>query len=270
MSAENIKIIRENIGRAKGCLKRDKFIPSIAAAIRAFKSRDGLKLIGKDKYEIEFMLVEYCDEFSKHVKILQILDKMKIRRKPFVAYQPGLEQAIAGRLDIVKTRLEDMEREAEERAVSAKEQQKKRLLREGQDLLNKGEFPRGKAYLRRAVDDFGGEPGLMTDVGRRLVAAELFTEAKDILKQSVANFPNDHKAYQYLVAAYKGLGEYDNAEDVYLAALKQFGNHPVTCLNLSKLYLEQRKRDKAYDYAKMALQADPSLAEAQEVMRKAG
>lgn len=120
------------------------------------------------------------------------------------------------------------------------------------------------------VDEFGHEPGVLADIAARLLDKDLLPEAADILAQARAADPRDPAIYTMAIQAYQGLGEMAKAEAVYLAAIRQFGGHPQTYLNLARHYMTWRKRDKAYEFARKALDADPALAEAREIMRRTG
>ncbi|NJB69390.1 tetratricopeptide (TPR) repeat protein [Desulfobaculum xiamenense] len=259
--------VKRNIARASNHLNKNDFLKAVDAARTAFALVPACTtVVGQQKIELRFMLEEFCDKFSNTPGILLILSRMKMRARPYLKFVNGNHEMIASRLEIFGTRLEDMEREKVERHELQRDARRKELLDKGQQCLDSGETPRGKAYLRRVAEEFGDEPGVVTDVGKRMLAAELFPEAAEILEESRSRFPGDSEAYQHCVHAYLGMGEFAKAEAVYKDALRQFGNHPITLLNLSKLYLAWRKRDEAYDYARRALEADPSLDEARAIM----
>ncbi|WP_462327697.1 tetratricopeptide repeat protein [Desulfobaculum sp.] len=260
--------VRRNIARASHALQKEDYTKAIAAAKTAFQTVPKCRnLYGQQKIELKFMLEDFCGTFSTNPGILDILAKMHMRVRPYIKYD-GNPALIVNRLDILQTRIEDLEREKEEQTRAAMDQKRQEYLAHAEEYFRTGETPRAKSYLRRVVDEYGDTPGVITDVGKRMLDAELFVEAAEVLEESRARFPGDAAAYQHCVNAYLGMQEYSKAETVYKDALRQFGNHPRTLLNLSKLYLAWRKRDDAYEYARRALEADPGLDEARKIMEK--
>jgi len=262
---------KRNLGRANVFLRRQEYLKAVEAAQKAF----GLKalcgsLIGKQKIELEFLFLDFCDKFNNDPGIINFLDSIKIRFRPFLAYKPGQEQQMVTKLNIVGERMIAKERERTKRKELEAANKKRDLLDKGQQSLDKGEFPRGKSYLRRVADEYGHEPGVLTDIAARLIDKDILLEAAEILDTARKKHPKDHTAYSLSIKAYLGLGDLPKAEGVYKAAISQFGGHPQTYLNLSKLYLRWRKRDKAFAFAKLALEADPELMEARDIMRSTG
>lgn len=263
--------VKRNFARAGGYLRRNEFTKAAQAACSAFRLKGKCgPLFGQQKHELEFMCVEFCDAFSAHPGVIAFLDSIKIRTRPFVTYKPGTEAQIITKLDIVCERMVAKEREQREQQHNKLLTRKIDWLRKGQQCLDNGELPRGRSYLKRVADEFEYEPGLLADLAERLAAKELFTEAAEMLARAMELHPKDHKAYALAVRCAMELQEWRRAEEVYMEAIKQFGGHPRTYLNLSKLYVQWRKRDKAFEYAKRALDADPALEEAREIMNSSG
>lgn len=52
----------------------------------------------------------------------------------------------------------------------------------------------------------------------------------------------------------------------YTRALKQFGTHPRTLVNMARMYLAWRKRDEAWTHIQRALQLAPGDAEAKALL----
>jgi len=107
-------------------------------------------------------------------------------------------------------------------------------------------------------------------IGEMFAAAGLLLEAAEMFKLALEKFPDDGEAWRLAIDAYDSLGEFRKAEMLYLEALKVFGAHPLTYLNMAKFYYKWRKKDAAYEYAQRALGLDPNLAEALEIREKIG
>jgi tetratricopeptide (TPR) repeat protein len=263
--------VKRNLARANGYLRRKEYRKAVQAAAVAFSAKpDCAQLVGQHKHELEFLCIEFCDNFNTNPGVIAFMHGIKIRARPFLAYAPGGEDMVRTKLEIVEERMDAKEREREARRLAALAEKKATWMERGQRALDEGNYPRGKAWLRRVVDDFGHEPGVLADIGSRLLDKDLLPEAADILARARGADPRDHTVYTLAIRAYQGLGEMGKAEEVYLAAIRQFGGHPLTYLNLARHYMAWRKRDKAYEYARKALEADPGLDEAREIVRRTG
>jgi tetratricopeptide (TPR) repeat protein len=124
--------------------------------------------------------------------------------------------------------------------------------------------------LRRCAEAFGNDPGLLVDIAQRLYKAKLLREAAEFGVKAMEKFGADPKGYSIAVRAFMAMREYEQAEKVFRAVLRRFGAHPRTYQSMAKMYLDWRKFDDAYDYAKQALEADPTLKDAKAIMEKVG
>lgn len=261
--------IKRNIARATNYLNKQEYGKAINAALIAFAHvKDCSNVYGQQRIEMRFILKEFCDKFNTTPGILLILSKLKINAQPFLKYQKGKELQLAKRLYMLGTLLEKLEKNRQKKKKMAVQQRKRLLIGKGQEYLNKGESPRGKAYLRRAAYEFRKEPAVVIDISKRLLKAKFYQEAAEIMEECRLHFPKESKLYRLIVYAYVSMHEFKKAEQVYLDALRQFGSHPMTLLNMSKLYLYWNKRDKAFEYARRALDAAPNLEEARRIMEK--
>lgn len=265
-----IKIFREATARARSSLRKDRIACAIGFAATALETLLSNRFIGKEKFEAEVYLRELMNDLNRHGLVRDYFHAKKQFATPHIPYKTGNEDRLLKRLRDLEGEFlaqAEVRREAEAAERAA---EKARLLDRGQKLLDQGQAPRAKGFLRRVVEGYGDEPGVAGDVGRRMFEAGLFFEAAEILEQAVERFPTDSAAHALAIRAYVKLQEYGKAESLFLKALRNFGAHPRTHLNMSRLYLEWRKYDKAYDYAKMAFEKDPGLAEAKEIMTAAG
>ncbi len=264
------KAIKENVARAKGYLRGGRFRKAMDAALAALAIRLKAKLFGQERLEADFQLAEFCDEFSAHPRVLEFLASIKFKTRPFLRYDRNQAEAIQGRLEILRRRWEEKLEEERQASLRRAKEEKRIWLNAAAACLASGELPKGKVYLRRVAEKYGNEPGTLVEVGKRMLGAGLFSEAAEILTGAMKADPADAELYRLLVDAYMGLGEYPQAEAVYLAAIKQFGAHPRTYLNMCELYKVWRKREKIFEYAQRALSIDPDLAEAKDLLAKYG
>jgi len=263
--------LKRDIARAKGSLRKKDFLKAIKEAKRAFQARaDCEGLVGQKRIEVDFMLQEFCQVFSSNHGILQLLEQFRLRHKPFIEYARGQSDKVISKLDILTTRLADYHDECEQAKQALIAEDKEKWVRKGRECLERGELPLGRSCLRRAADDYGQEEGLLVSLAELLMAKDLAADAAEFLERARYLFPMDHRAYSMGVKAHMVQGEWEKAEAIYLKALKTFGNHAITLLNIAKLYVKWNKRDKAWEYARMALEQDPELAEAREIMKRTG
>lgn len=260
--------IKADISRAKNYLRKDTFLKSFDAALVALLNKAVNPSLGRERVEVELLFVEYCDELSNHPRIREFLSAIGVRADPFMSYRAGEEKKLAARLNGLKAKMLERQAESERKRSLAREEEKRSWLASGKECLASGQFPKGKVYLKRLVDKYGREPDIIPEVCELLLGAGLPIDASEMLEVGIQAFPADSRFYKLLVQAYADQGEFAKAEKIYLDGLKQFGAHPLTLLNISRFYLTWRKRDDAYDFARRALDLDPGLEEAREIMRK--
>ncbi len=260
--------IRENISRARGYLRRDEFFRCIEAANDALMLKANNAALGTGRSEVDLLFAEMCDDFSRHPKVLAFLEGIGVAAAPFLRYKPGDELLLIKKLTAFRIKMEDVEQRAKERAAKRRALQKAEWLQAGQELLRQKNYPKGKVYLRRVAESFGDEAGVIRDVGRLFFDAGLHVEAAEMFALAMANFPTDEQAWRLAIDTYDTLGEFKKAEALYLDAVKAFGGHPLTFLNIAKFYLKWHRKDDAFDYAQRALDMDPSLTEALEIREK--
>jgi len=240
-------------------------VGSLECILRGLEVKRQESFLVQDRVAMERQLGEYCKELSGHAKVLAFLGSLGGGRAPFVTYAARLEQPLAERFVALRNRMAAQARDAQRQWLKAREAEKLELLEMGRKWVQAGDAPRARAYLNRLAGQFPDEPEALMAAGRILVEAQLPLDAAAFFDLVRAQHPAMGEAYSLAAQIYVEAMEYAKAEAVYLAALKQFGLHPRTLLNTSKLYLAWNKREKAYQYARRALDADPSLREAKEI-----
>lgn len=260
--------VPQHIARARAAMKRGEALKAVTSLLNALDLFEPKKVIGKAKYETEIMIMEVLDELNRNAKVQEFLAKIDKKGKVSrVLYTPGQEAELYGALIVLRKVLQEEEEADEMNLAENREERRDQLWTKGTELLEKGEVPRGKAILRRLAEEFGEEPGVNAKIGAALVNAKLAPEATEYLEAAIRQAPSDHKSYGLLVRSYTELRAYEDAERVYLAALKRFGQHYKTLINLATLYKLWNKREKAYDVARMALREAPDNKEAQALLK---
>jgi len=265
---QKAKTIQEHISRAKGYLRRGDIIKSTDAACTAYALNKNVKLMGKDKIETHYALEEYCIEFSAHSGVLDFLESVNVTVKPIISFVPGKEDLIIERLGLIKKGLVKIEEAQENKVKEKREARKKHLFGTGRDLFESKNYPKGRSFLRKAAEDYPEDAQMLMDIARLFMKHDFPADAYEILAQTIELHPTLAAAYSMGTKALLAEERYEEAEKLYLAAMKQFGKHPNTLLNMSRMYLLWNKKDKAFERAKEALDADPSLEEAREIVEK--
>ena len=263
------KLVKENLARAKAYLTRDETIRSLEAAIIALKEYENITIVGNNKFVTEVGIQEYVADVNRHSDIRNFFISRRITKEPFVVYKPGQEKLLAERLHSILSGMSNEQVEFEEKEKVRLQQERNNLLKRGLELLyTQGDEAKGRAVLRRYLEMYGEEQGVISQIADHFLKAKLPFEAASLYEEAIKKFPNDPKGYVGAISAYTELGEKEKTEKTYLTIIKTFGAHPKTFLNFAKFYLSWNKRDKAYDYALRAFQADSSLTEAKSIMDK--
>lgn len=259
-------MVTQNIARARGYLRRNDVLRALETLAIAAEIFDPKKVVGKARYETEIHLAECVDELSKHPTISAFLKTLSKGAAPSIVYVAGQESKLAGTLRVIHKVLKDQEDEISMIEGDTSEMRRDSMWEKGTRCLAEGQTPKGKSILRRMGEEFGDEEGVLTRIGEALINSNCLFESAELLEEALEKFPKDHKAYSLLIKSYTELREYEKAELLYIKALKQFGQHPLTVLNLAKMYRQWNKRDKAFETAMTAKRLDPSNPEAQELL----
>ena len=257
--------VSQNIARAKSLIKRHELQRALDCLITALENFTPGSLIGKARYEMEVNIRQCIADINLNPEISKLLTELTRSPKPVIAYAPGGEAALLTVLGVLRKALKNMEQVEKQGAQHALTQRKTALLENAQRLLAGGEDARAKLELRKLAAEFGKEPGILTHIGSIFVEADMPADAAEFLELAVESFPKDGQNYGTLVDCYMGMREYEKAETVYLKALKQFGPHPRTLVNLAKVYKLLNKRQKTAEMARRALALEPGNAEAKAI-----
>ncbi|HML62997.1 tetratricopeptide repeat protein [Solidesulfovibrio sp.] len=262
------RTIRENISRARGYLRRDELFRCIESANDALVLKSTGAALGMGRSEVDLLFSEMCDEFSRHPRVVAFLEGIGVTGGQFLRYKPGDETLLIKKLTAFRIKMEELEQREKDLADARHSRQREEWLQLGREHLRQKSYPKGKVYLRRVAETYGEEPDVLREVGTLFLEAGLLTEATEMFAAAIERFPSDQQAWRLAIDAADGLGEFKKAEALYLDAVKVFGGHPMTFLNIAKFYMKWNRKDDAYDYAIRALDQDPNLAEAIEIRNK--
>lgn len=260
--------VRQYFARSKSLLKRNETLRALDALISGLDLYDPSKLLVKARFETEVLIQESVIDIGRQPNVRNFFEQIARSSKMTVSYTPGEEAKLRATLEILRKGLQNMEEEKAAVEHEKHDHRRQSLQEKGLNYLKAGDAARGKSALRIVADEFGDEPGVLTQVGLWLQEANLQFDALEFLEQAIEQFPKEYKAYGAATAIYTDLREFDKAEAVYLKALKAFGKHPRTLLNLAKIYVSWNKKGQAFEAAQEAYKLDPTLAEAKEIVDK--
>ena len=257
--------VSQNIARAKSLINRRELVRALDCLTVALENFTPLSLISKARHEVEVHIRQCVADINLNPKVRKLLTELTHAPASSISYKPGEEASLLTVLGVLRKALENMEVADKQGAQHVLKQRKAELIEKGQSLLARGEGVKAKVELRKLATDFGKEPGILAQIGSMFVEAKLPADAAEFLEFAIEAFPKDGQVYGTLVDCYMGMKEYEKAEAVYKKALKQFGPHPRTLVNLAKVYRLLNKRQKAAEMAQRALFMDPGNAEAKAI-----
>jgi len=258
--------VSQNVARAKSLIQRQELVRALECLLNALDNFDPRNLIGKARYEVEINLRQCITAINLNPKICGLLTELTRSSKSSIPYTPGEEAALRTVLSVLRKALENQAEAEKQGAQHALKQRKADLLANAEGLLAGGEGVKAKIELRKLAAEFGKEPGILAQIGTMLVQADMPADGAEFLELAVEAFPKDGPIYAALVDCYTGMLEYEKVEAVYLKALRQFGAHPRTLVNLAKIYKQLNKRQKAAEMAQRALTMEPGNVEAKAIV----
>ena len=272
-AADNARRLKLEIQRAKSYLGRYDVAKSIDIMLGVLRAKAELPVIGTDKYDLDMLLSDYCADFNKNPRVLEFLETVGYSKPQYLLHAPhgvGRDVPLLNKLAAYRRRVSEREMAQRQQVQQERMAKCEALISQGMELLSAKEFPKGRVALKKAAEQFFREPGVLTRVGTAMLQAGFPKDASEILKKALELYPKDQSVYRLLIEAYNAMGKPDSVEGVYLAAVKQFGPHPTTYLNMSKFFQQQRKREQSLDYARRAYDLDPTLEEAKFIMDNYG
>ena len=135
-----------------------------------------------------------------------------------LSYKKGQEKELAACLTRMADVLESILGKAEVEARRKRLAELDELVLAGQAELDNKQPLEARKFFRRAMDTFGDEPGLLVDLGNRLMLAGLPAEASEYFQKSIETAPTDQRAYAFLAQCLDAVGEGVKAEEVLTAS----------------------------------------------------
>lgn len=260
--------VSQNLARVKSLVARGEPVRAIDALLAAIHTYEDAQVVGRARSGVEFAIQECVDICNNQPQIRKLIRELSRSDKAFIAYAPGEEAKLAGVLRLVRKALDEAEAAKERAAEEEHRLHRESIFTDARAAFQAGEAPKGRALLRRVAEESGAVKGVLEAVADALIEAGFMPDSLPYLEQTVEAFPRESSAYAKLASGYMTLREFEKAEKLYRHAIKEFGAHPKTLLNLGKVYVAWNKRDKAFEVLQQAARLAPEDAEIKELFAK--
>ncbi|MFY7899807.1 MAG: tetratricopeptide repeat protein [Chitinophagaceae bacterium] len=127
-------------------------------------------------------------------------------------------------------------------------------------LMQQGDFDKAAVAFTSAIKQLPNNNDIAKDYVYLLCLQKDYVQAIAIGKRIVEQPDADEQAYQVLGIAYKGKGEYANAEDLYLKALKKFTNSGLLYNEYGELMALWNNLPNAIVKWEAGIEADPNYS----------
>lgn len=266
--ADPLKAIRENIARVKGYTRRGESLRALDLLADTLLDYIRYTIVGNSRFELEISFNEALTEVSRLPDVLPRLPRGANNQQEALRFVRDKEAIMATKIWSITKSIRDEAEKAERLQEQQIEERRANLINAGQICLERGDTVRARVNFTRCADEFGHEPGLITELATRFKKFELYQEAADMFNRAVEAFPRESANYTQLIDCLLRLQEFAKVEKVYGQVARQFGLHPRTLYNMARFYVMWRKKDHAAEAAYRALKIDPNFAEARALLNK--
>lgn len=245
------KNVREQIARSKFYLQRKDVLRSLRVLAQGLDLLVGSQIFGRERIEISILMEEAVRLLGEHEAIKRAVPAG-------LSYKKGQERELSASLTRMADVLERLLGKAQVEERRKRMAELDELVLAGQAELDKKEPLEARKFFRRAMETFGDEPGLLVDLGNRLMLAGLVSEAMEYFQKSIEAVPTDIRAYMFYIQCLEALGEGQKAEEAIKATLRRFGPNEDLSVRLAKAALQRRDWKEALSNAQAALEINPT------------
>ena len=261
MAVTSSKTIKEDLARSKACVQRDDALKALRFLCKALEGLLQSQIFGREKFEVSIVIGETLQDVMK-------LGTFKRLFPSGIAYERGQEKTLYNTLRKLYARLEAAIEKARVERTRKKLEDLDETIIAAQEALKRNEPLEARKLFRKAAEENPEQPGLLSDIGSRLVMAGMLQESLEYLKRAAEVDPNDGRAVSFLIMAYEGMAELDKAEEIVRDTLRRAGGNETLQLKLAKFCLQKREWNEAYNLAKAILAANPANAEAAKIVKQ--
>ncbi len=257
--AVNIANVRQGLRQVQTNLKQGQSAPAIQA-IQNGLSAMRENLMKSERKELSELMVNAV-EYLMNDPVVR-----KIYPCSFI-YSQGEEAQLSKCMQELQVCFADYAQEQALEAQRLTEERKRATFEKGKEEVFSSNPMKGKntfAMLRR---EFPQDATLMGDMGQVLLEAKLYEEAVEFLSEALDLRDDSLHLYNSIGIALRALQRFPTAETYYLRASKYLRNDPNLYFNISRMYLEWEKFDKAKQAVAAALKLDPDFEHAKKLLR---
>lgn len=148
------------------------------------------------------------------------------------------------------------------------------LLRRGTAALQQGQAPQAVELLEQAQKINSDQPDLMLNLAGAYILTKKFGQAIALLEPLSEREPGNPMVWTNLGAAYLGnpvLARDEDHQRAVAAFERAIALNPATphvAYNLGLIYLDRQENDKALDWFRKAVQANPNDRDARNYVKK--
>ncbi len=255
--SENITSVRQALRQVPSQVKQGNSAAAVQAIQNALKTMRS-NLLKPERKELTELLDNAVLSLSTDPGVKKIFPLS-------IKYTPG-DEALLGQnmAQLQNCFAEQAQQEAEEAKRQADEKKKQRLEKGKTELATNVE--KGRATLISLGRDFPQDAELLGHIGEAFLKAKLYDEAVSFLTEALDLRDDILPLYNSIGIALRELKRFPLAETYYLRASKYLRNDPNLYFNISRLYLEWNKLDKARQAALVALKLDSDFTHAQKLL----
>lgn len=260
--------VTQNLARVKSLVARGEPVRAIDALLAAIHTFDSAQVLGRARSGVEIAIHECVDICNNQEQVHALLRELAGSDKAAIVYTPGEEGKLANVLRLIRKALDEAEVARDRAAEEALQARREEAFAAAGAAFRAGEAPKGRALLHRISEEFGTQRGVLEAAADLMIEAGFMPDALPYLEGAIEAFPRDSGPYSKLATGYMALREFEKAEKLYRTAIKEFGAHPKTLLNLGKVYIAWNKKDKAFEVLQQAVRQEPDNEEAKELFAK--
>lgn len=249
---------RQQLNSIRGYLRQGKPQPAVQALHSTILTILKTPLMKAERDEFERLLEDGIYLVTADPQVRQIFPLQ-------VNYVPGKEREL---LEDLKGLLEAFDctiRDEAEEAMRLMEERKQRMLKEGADMLTKGDHDGAKAKFQLLARENKDDSAMLGRIGELLIQAGLYEEAIEYLESALNMSPELAHLYNQIGMALRKLKRFETAEKYYLKASHYLGRDPNLFFNLGRLYMDWGNWEKALKAADAAVILEPEFLEAQKL-----
>lgn len=257
--AKTFKDVLAHINRAKAYAKKYE-------AVRAMQAlKEALDMLPKVKGTMSRDRAEICAHGNEVLRTLSGMKELAKVLPPGMKLEKGNEKAVRDHLHKVLAAFEKAKKRIELTTGRNRYEQLDALMIKGQKLLAEGKAVEARSTFRQARSEFGDEPGLLQDIGQKLLTAGLTQEALEYLEAARKADPRDPRSYASLTSAYEALGDLERAAQIVTEAYRNFGPSEKLFVRMAEVAVKRKHWSEAFDAAKQALEINEHSQQAKRI-----